>query len=322
MIVKVHRQSSTPKANNKGSASNLIDYLEKENSSLENGGFFFGRTKDDDRFQENITRTQASMAIDHNVKGLRKNDTKFFMLTLNFSTKEQEHMASKVAGRNIKAISELNTREKAIYEAKVKKYTKMVMEEYAQNFNRGLSEKDMIYVSKIEHQRTYKGNDTEVVAGRKKSGQAKEGMHTHVHIVVSRQDATQTKSLSPNAKELKANSHHILNGQQVTKGFNHETFKLKTEKVFDKEFQYGRKFHESYSAKSNNESLKSIAKIYKNQLTPQEYKEMAALSDTNLKMVLAYFQKPNKAMLQKLNNSIHNQVSLKAKVQNQMMNSL
>ena len=69
MIMKVHKPSSTPGADNKGSVSKLIDYLEKENSSLENGGFFFGRTNDDDRFQDMITRTQAAMAIDRNTSG-------------------------------------------------------------------------------------------------------------------------------------------------------------------------------------------------------------------------------------------------------------
>lgn len=322
MIMKVHKPSSTPGADNKGSVSKLIDYLEKEKSSLENGGFFFGRTKDDDRFQDMITRTQAAMAIDRNIKGLKKKDSKFFMLTLNFSSKEQEHMASKIAGRKITDVDQLNERERQVYEQKMKMYTQKVMDEYAKNFNRGLTEKDMVYVSKIEHNRTYKGNDPEVLNGDKKSGDKKPGMHTHVHIVVSRQDATQTKSLSPNAKELKANSHHVLNGNKVTKGFNHEVFKLKTERLFDKEFAYGRKFHESYSAKSNNESLKSVATMYKNQLTPQEYKEMAALSDSNLNMVYRYFTKPNQAMLHKLNTNIQNQLSLKAKVQDQMLNGL
>ena len=54
MIVKVHKQNNTPKASNKGSVSNLIDYLEKENNSLENGGFFFGRTNDDEIFSYEI----------------------------------------------------------------------------------------------------------------------------------------------------------------------------------------------------------------------------------------------------------------------------
>ncbi|NKI28213.1 hypothetical protein HCG49_16795 [Arenibacter sp. 6A1] len=322
MIVKVHRQRNTPAANNKGSASNLVSYLEKENNSLENQGFFFGRSADRDTFQENITRTQAVMAIDHNVKGLRKSDTKFFMLTINLSAREQAHIAGKIAGKKVDHISELSVRQRELFEKKLRDFTRGVMGEYAKNFKRGLEEKDLVYVAKIEHQRRYKGYEEAVKSGEKKSGALKEGFQSHVHIVVSRKDRTQRISLSPNAKERIARGGHCLNGKEVVKGFNHETFKLKTEKLFDQQFAYNRKYQESYASKSNSEALQSITRAYKEALTPKEFKEMSALSDANLIMIYKYFTKPSKALLFKISSQIKGQLDLKAKVAQQTIHTL
>lgn len=322
MIVKVHKPSSTPASNNKGSCSNLIDYLEKENNSLEGEGFFFGRTPDSAHFQNNITRTQATMAIDSNAKGLRKTDTKFFMLTVNFSQREQKHIAEKIAGKKLENIDELNGKERQLYENKLQDFTKGVMNEYAKNFNRGLQEKDMVYVSKIEHQRNYKGTDPLVKSGERNSGQRKEGFQSHIHIVVSRHDRSRSTTISPQAKERIGRSGHKLNDKEVIKGFNHESFKLNTEKLFDKQFQYARKYEDSYASKSKNEALQTITEAYKKALTPKEFSEMSALSDQNLKMVFKYFTKPNQAILHKLSSSIKSQLNLQAKVTNQMMRTL
>lgn len=319
MITKVHSNRNLPGNSNQGSSKNLIDYLEKEQNSLENNGFFFGRTKDSNQFRNDITRSEAFISIDENTKGLRKTDSKFFMITLNLSEKEQKHLARKVSGKSISSISELSKKEKKLYEKNLQQYTKNVMDIYAKNFNRGITEKDLVYVAKIEHERRYKGYEEAVEKGRAKSGDKKKGLHTHVHIVVSRKDKTQSLSLSPNAIEKIAKSNHVVNGKQVTKGFNHELFKLKSEQQFSNQFNMPMTYDESYQSKSSNPALTSISNNFKKNLTPKEYKNLASLSDANLKLVYSFFTNPSKAVLGKLTSIVKNEINLVKRMSQQSM---
>ena len=82
-----------------------------------------------------------------------------------------------------------------------------------------------------------------------KEGVVKGGNNKHVHIVVSKYDATMPKhlksSLSPMANQKES---FMPNGKEV--GFNRDAFFKKSEKLFDHKFQYSRTYENSYQYKN------------------------------------------------------------------------
>ena len=79
------------------------------------------------------------------------------------------------------------------------------------------------------------------------TGMKKEGVQTHIHIIVSRKNVPNTFSLSPGAK-YKA-SEVEMHGKKVQRGFHREQFFEASEKTFARLFQYERNFVETYRAK-------------------------------------------------------------------------
>jgi hypothetical protein len=77
----------------------------------------------------------------------------------------------------------------------------------------------------------------------------KDGYQSHIHIIVSRKDASNSVSLSPGSKH-KA-SVVEMHGKKVKRGFDRDTFFAKAEKTFDKTFDYKRNFAESYKARKD-----------------------------------------------------------------------
>src|SRR5690606_17627321 len=63
-------------------------------------------------------------------------------------------------------------------------------------------------------------------------GMQKPGMQTHVHIVISRRDASNTYSLSPGSR-YKA-SQVELNGKTVKRGFDRDSVFINTEKNYER----------------------------------------------------------------------------------------
>lgn len=78
-------------------------------------------------------------------------------------------------------------------------------------------------------------------------GMKKEGSQSHIHIIVSRKDASNSYSLSPGSK-YKA-SEVKMHGKMVKRGFERDRFIQNSEKAFDRLFQYNRNYVESYAAK-------------------------------------------------------------------------
>jgi hypothetical protein len=231
MYVKIH---SSKKDNNRGSCNALINYLEKENleKDLLNHEKFFDQKSSDVSFHS----VQAT--IDNNKGKLGKEETKFYMISVNPSKDELRHIGRKVSGRDIKDISQLTAIELKRYEEALKDYTRRVMDEYAKNFNRGLTSENLVYFGKVEHARYHGRDSSEVKEGLYKAGDRKEGLQTHVHIVVSRMDESKKIRLSPmaNAKSSK----NIINGKEVQIGFDRMKFVQSCEKSFDSNFDYKR----------------------------------------------------------------------------------
>lgn len=242
MYVKIHGVKDYVKGNTQ-SCIDLVDYLEKENEEkdFEEQERFFNHAS------KNFDSQYVIQKIDNNKKGLKDKDAKFFMLTINPSERELKHLA-KIAtdGREVSDVSQLSKGEYERYNNILRDYTREVMDEYAKNFNRGLSGNDLVYFAKIEQERHYKGTDNEVKEGLMESGQKKEGMQTHVHIIVSRKDVSQKVSLSPLANS-RGSSKHQLNGKNVKVGFDRDNFVGKCEGLFDRLYNYRRDFENSYA---------------------------------------------------------------------------
>jgi Family of unknown function (DUF5712) len=238
MYVKIH---SAKKDNNRGSCNNLINYLEKENLEKD----LLNQEKFYDQKSSDVSFYSAQGSIDNNKGKLGKDETKFYMISVNPSKDELRHISRNVCGRDIKNISQLTALELKRYEEALKDYTRIVMDQYAKNFNRGLSGENLIYFGKVEHSRYHGRDSAEVKEGLYKAGDKKEGLQTHVHIVVSRMDQSKKIRLSPMANAK--NSKNILNGKEVQIGFDRMKFVQSCEKSFDTNFDYKRTQQHKFS---------------------------------------------------------------------------
>ena len=244
MHIKI--QTSSKANGNKGSANALASYLEKEDILNENEAFEKGelpepRTGFFDHHNTGVFKSEVIQKIDTNKKSLGREDAKFYALTISPSTEEQKHLLKNITKREINNINELSRNERAVYEKMLVGYTRKTINEYASHFGRkDLQSGDQLrYFAKIEHQRFHKGTDSEVKTSQVKSGQKKEGLQTHVHIIMSRKDKEQRFKLSPLANE-KNSINSKLNGKAVKRGFDRNLFNIKAEAVFDKNFNYQR----------------------------------------------------------------------------------
>jgi hypothetical protein len=197
---------------NKGSCGALVHYLGHE--AKEKGElltFFNGN-------RENIPASDVQQGIDGNVKGVRKREVKFYSLVISPSAEELKHI-----GNN---------------EDKLKTFTRQAMQNYASNFKlkngKTLDEQDLVWYATIHHGRTYKGNDKAVKSGQVKAGELKPGLHTHVHILVSKRDQSQQVSLNPQGSRDRfyMKKWQRLNEQSFEKLFGYEK-KQSTQKSFE-----------------------------------------------------------------------------------------
>lgn len=285
----------------------FVTYLDKESELDQPSSFFNGRSNFFDK-------EEVVSAIDKNAsRGLKKNETKFFSLTINPSAREIKHLES-LAEKEYEKMKSLSYdklivgNEAQIKQALVmdmlKQYTVSGMDQYAQNFGRdGIkSNRDLVWFGRVEKDRYWKQNSKEVqhnrtidrkIAGLKNEPDSpsrdqkiarlekeyileshvrqggksvpvremmpKSGTNYHIHVIVSRKDATRTKSLSPLAK-ARSNDKHKLNGKEVKIGFNRDSFSQQLETSFDRNFQYTRYYSESYEGRK---TMKQNPELYK-----------------------------------------------------------
>jgi hypothetical protein len=259
------------------SSADFVEYLEKENQSLEQEELehFFNQYGDE------IEAKEVVKEIDGNTAKLKKKEPKFYSITVSPSQSELRKLQN-------------NSED-------LKKYTRAIMNDYTTSFNREINGKpitvdDIKYFAKIEHQRKFKGTDKQVrenqpfatkilqlkqdirkieneqLEGNIKKiqsqivkfeaeaphqqngkrivqGMKKEGNQSHIHIIVSRKDASNSVSLSPGSKH-KA-SEVEMHGKIVKRGFDRDAFFEKAENTFDKTFGYKRNYAESYKSKKD-----------------------------------------------------------------------
>ena len=259
------------------SSADFVGYLEKENEGLEQRDMehFFNQ------FGNEISAEEVVKEIDGNTAKLKKKEPKFYSITVSPSKYElrklqnnsqdlktytRELMKDYVASFN----REINGRPISIddvkYYAKIEhqrtfKGTDFQIKEnqpYAskilqiktdiRNIQEGRAEGNIKKmekeIAKLERQAPHQQNGKRIV-----QGMPKDGNQSHIHIIVSRKDASNSISLSPGSKH-KA-SEVEMHGKKVKRGFDRDTFFAKAEKTFDKTFGYKRNFAETYKARKD-----------------------------------------------------------------------
>ena len=198
--------ASEKKTGNKGSVRTLVEYLEKENKGKEllDHEMFFDHT------HNHVSMYDVIDQIDGNKRKLGAKDAKFYMLVISPSEKELAFINNDID--------------------KLKTYTRELMNAYAENFNKdGLLGENILYFAKVEKERY-----------DKRHNKIKNGVNTHIHVIISRRDKDQKYKLSPV-------TNHINSTKGIIKGgFSRISFYEKSEQVFDKLIQYPREFKDSW----------------------------------------------------------------------------
>lgn len=169
--------------NNKGSSLRCVSYLVKEAKKVGAEATFFWSAG-----TELQTAAEVVARLDGNTKGLGTDDPKFHSLVLSPSFDELV-----LIGNDVKALQN---------------YTQQVMSLYAENFNlkngTHLAESNLVWAATIHQERKNRGLDEGA------QGEKKDGLQTHVHIMVSARDANQKMTLNPLGRADLFNRVHFL----------------------------------------------------------------------------------------------------------------
>jgi hypothetical protein len=259
------------------SSADFVGYLEKENQGLEQHEMehFFNQYGDE------ISADEVVKEIDGNTAKLEKHEPRFYSITVSPSKYElrklqnssedlkrytRELMKDYVASFNREIKGRPVSIDDIKYYAKVENQrtfkgtdfqikenqpfaTKILqLKTEIRNIQEGRAEgnikKMKNEIAKLERQAPHQQNGKRIV-----QGMAKDGNQSHIHIIVSRKDASNRFSLSPGSK-YKA-SDVKLNGETVKRGFDRDKFFEKAEKTFDKTFGYKRNFAETYKGRKD-----------------------------------------------------------------------
>lgn len=264
------------------SVSDFVNYLEKESPAFEKitpdmelseREHFFNQHED------TIMSVEVVHEIDKNTSKLKKKEPKFYSITLNPSKYELQRLENNsedlkrytrelmkeyakcfnrtIDGRPIIVNdivyyakiehertykgTDIQVRENQPYANKILEL-KHQMRKIQRGEAKGSLERLKLKIGKLEQQAPHQQNGIRIVQGMKK-----EGDQSHIHIIVSRKDASNRYSLSPGSQYKK--SEVEMHGKQVDRGFDRERFFEQAEKVFDKTFKYQRNYVESYASR-------------------------------------------------------------------------
>ncbi|MBD0833641.1 MobB family relaxase, partial [Aestuariibaculum sediminum] len=257
------------------SVADFVDYLEKENQgkTTEEQNHFFNHQG------EQFQAKHVIKDIDSNTAKLKKKEPKFYSITVNPSKQELKHIQNDteklkaytkaimedyakafnrdIDGRqvNIQDIkyyakiehertyngTDKAIRENAPYHKKIVRL-KNEIQKIESGKKVGDIHKKQQQIKRLEQEAPHKINGKMIT-----QGMAKEGVQSHIHIIVSRKDQSNTYSLSPGSK-YKA-SEVEFNGKTVKRGFDRDQFYTNAEKHFDKQFKYNRNFVETYNSR-------------------------------------------------------------------------
>lgn len=259
------------------SSVDFVDYLEKENDGLtkEEMEHFFNQYGDE------ISAEEVVKEIDGNTAKLKKKEPKFYSITVSPSKYElrklqndsedlkrytrelmKDYAASfnrEINGRpiNVDDIkyfakiehqrtfkgTDFQVRENQPFATKILQL-KQEVRKIQQGESKGNVDSLKLKIAKLEREAPHQQNGKRIVQGMKKAGN-----QSHIHIIVSRKDASNSFSLSPGSKH-KA-SEVEMHGKNVKRGFDRDQFFERAEKTFDKTFGYNRNYAETYKAKKD-----------------------------------------------------------------------
>ncbi|MEE1962029.1 MobB family relaxase [Allomuricauda taeanensis] len=263
------------KGNFSQSVADYVAYLEKENESLslsEQEHFF-------NQYGDKITAEQVISEIDGNTKKLSKHEPKFYAITVSPSKAELRQLKDhskdlKAYTRELmKAYAQSFHREihgRAPNVDDIKYFAKVEHQRFFKGTDREVRENQPMASKILEHQhqgrRIARGEEAgnleqikeriseleqsaphQLDGKRIVQGMPKPGHQTHVHLIVSRRDASNSVSLSPGSKYRA--SEVMLHGKMVKRGFDRDQFFTQAEKVFDAKFEYQRNFVEYYPSR-------------------------------------------------------------------------
>jgi hypothetical protein len=256
-----------------GSSRDFVKYLEKENEEkdLEQQEHFF------DQQHDRVSVEEVISEIDNNTAKLNKKDPKFYSVVVSPSQSELKAINNdpeklrRYVREMMKDYAASFYRNKAVAVDDIKYYAKIEKERTYKGTDREIRE-NQPYATKIlelkkelrkverggvegniqtiekaierlEREAPHKIGGQRIVRGMKK-----EGMQSHVHIIVSHKDVTNTFKLSPLSQHKEAET--VLNGKTIKQGFNRDKFYEAAERTFDRTFTYKRNFVESYRARN------------------------------------------------------------------------
>ena len=257
------------------SAADYVSYLEKENQEKSPGQqeHFFNQ------YSNNISPDTVIGEIDSNGSKLKRSEPKFYSITINPSSRELAHIQSnpeylKAYTREVmKEYASSFNREINGHPVKVsdiKYFSKIEHHRTFKGADKEIKEnapflKEIAAIEK-ELQKIRQGEAIgDPAALRRKlnftresiphkidgvpveQGMQKPGSQAHIHIIVSRKDASNSYSLSPGSRYR--SSEVLLHGKTVKRGFDRNEFFSRAEKSFDKMFGYNRNYVESFAAR-------------------------------------------------------------------------
>lgn len=257
------------------SVSDFVDYLEKENSNLlpEHKEYFFNQTND------HITRNEVTKEIDSNTAKLKTTEPRYYSLTINPSQRELQHIGNdseklksytreimkdyassfnrEINNRPIQ-VSDIKYYGKVEFTRTYKGTDKEIRENLPYSNRLAKLENDLRKIDRGELKGSEKLIRKEMHDLRKQAphkidgklieqGMAKPGVQTHIHLIVSRKDMSNSVSLSPGSKYK--SSEVTFQGKTVKRGFDRDSFYQKAEKSFDRKFNFKRNYVEQYSSR-------------------------------------------------------------------------
>jgi len=263
--------------NNAGSCRRLANYLEHEDlERIEKGiyteGFF-------NLQEDNLYKSLVIKDIDSNIGQLLKTDAKFYAIHVSPSQKELEAMG---------------TSEEEQTESMKRYIREVFIPEYAKNFNKGLTEKDIKFYGKIHFDRD---------STRSKDNPDKQVNNMHCHIIVSRKDQSNKKKLSP------VTNHKNTKKGAIKGGFDRTNLFKTAEQGFDKLFQYERPLTETfeYFNTMKNGSISDQLKMQEKQISGERKNahENGVVPDPE--SLVANKQESKQSGITETNNSISQQ---------------
>lgn len=307
------------------SCHHYVHYLEKENRDpdVPQQEYFFNQNSED------ITPETVIKSIDQNATGIAKKHPKFYLINIRPSDRELQHIQSdksklkfyvrelmkdyaqsfnrEINGRKINVndvlyFGKIEIKPKYTYRDKEVKENGPYLREIRRVENKirkNEQDKDIASLEKklvsLYEEIPHKINGIPI-----RKGLDKPGRRSHVHLIVSRKDATNSYGLSPGT--IFRASNPILNGKLVKMGFHRNRFFEAAEKRFDHLFNFKRNYADSYLGRKTylTDPKSFFSKV--NSLPEQERKKAYSflrkthipsldLSGSNIKSALAKIRK-------------------------------